>query len=202
MYLFIEIEIDITGRNVVVEGRDRNLTVCLTIMKPTVICPTYESFSMVVYTSDDTAGKFIDSILLHYIVFFNINLVVAGLNFVAMSRLFEFEPCVKQVCHNIAIIDDNEVENDEEFTINVIRPIGVNRRIKLVNSVKTITIVASEIYLEFEQDQPREVEEGQTIEVCVIIPVDSNCPYRGSFSIDIITTDITASKSLLIRDRI
>ena len=138
MYLFIEIEIDITGGNVVVEGQNRNLTVCLTIMKPTVICPTHESFSMVVYTSDDTASKFIYYILLHY---FNINLVVAGLDFVDMSRLFEFEPCVKQVCHNIAIIDDSEVENNEEFTINVLRSSGVNRRIKLMNSEKTITIV-------------------------------------------------------------
>ena len=124
-----------------VEGQDRNLTVCLTIMKPTVICPTHESFNMVVYTSDDTAGKFIYYILLHYIVFFNINLVVAGLDFVDMSRLFEFEPCNKQVCHNIAIIDDSEVENDEEFTINVMRPNGVNKKIKLMNSEKTITIV-------------------------------------------------------------
>ena len=141
MYLFIEIEIDITGRNVVVEGQNSNLTVCLTIMKPTVICPTHESFSMVVYTSDDTAGKFIYYILLHCIVFFNINLVVAGLDFVDMSRLFEFEPCNKQVCHNIAIIDDSEVENNEEFIINVMRISGVSKKIKLMTSEKTITIV-------------------------------------------------------------
>ena len=66
---FIEIEIDITGKNVVVEGEDRNLTVCLTIMKPTVICPTHESFTLIVYTNDDgTAGKFSYRILLHLIL--------------------------------------------------------------------------------------------------------------------------------------
>ena len=138
MYLFIEIEIDITGKNTVVEGQDRNLTVCLTIMKPTVICPTHESFSMVVYTSDGTASKLYFASL-H--CFFNINLVVAGLDFVDMSRLFEFEPCVKQVCHNIAIIDDSEVESDEKFIINVLRSSGVNKKIKLMTSEKTITIV-------------------------------------------------------------
>ena len=57
--IFIEIEIDITGRDVVVEGQDRNLTVCLTIMKPTVMCPTHEPFSMIVYTSNGSASKFI-----------------------------------------------------------------------------------------------------------------------------------------------
>ena len=56
-----------------------------------------------------------------------------------MNIIFEFEPCEKQVCHDIVIIDDLEVENDEEFTINVIRPIGVN--LKLINSEKTIIIV-------------------------------------------------------------
>ena len=65
-----------------------------------------------------------------------------------------------------------------------------------------ICFTALEFTLEFEQDQPRVVEEGEIIEVCVVIPVDSNCPYRETFSIDIITTDITASKSLLICDRI
>ena len=58
-----------------------------------------------------------------------------------MSRLFEFEPCNKQVCHNIAIKNDNEVENDEEFIINVMRSSGVSKKIKLMTSEKTITIV-------------------------------------------------------------
>ena len=72
--------------------------------------------------------------------YFNTDLVEAGLDFVDMNIIFEFEPCEKQVCHDIVIIDDLEVENDEEFTINVIRPIGVNKNLKLIYSEKTITI--------------------------------------------------------------
>ena len=58
-----------------------------------------------------------------------------------MSRLFEFKPCNKQVCHNIAIIDDSEVESDEKFIINVMRSNGLSKKIKLMTSEKTITIV-------------------------------------------------------------
>ena len=148
---------------------------------------------------------------------FIISLVEEGLDYVHMSTIFDFEPCEHQVCEDIVIIDDLEVEDDEEFFITVMKRSRFNKRIKLVNSEKTFRIVdidsklfytatipsltrctlffsVSVFTVVFENDDIEDVEEGGIMEVCAIIPIDSDCPYRETFSIEIGTTPVTACK--------
>ena len=178
-------------------------------------CPTHESFSMIVHTIDDTARKLIEILCFNYFI---INIVEEGLDFVHFSTIFDFEPCEHQVCEDITIIDDLEVEDDEEFFLTVIKLSGFNRRIKLLNSEKTFIIVDTDSKLfytatipsliccactlfsvsgftvVFENDDIEDVEEGGIMEVCAIIPIDSDCLYRDTFSIEIGTTPDTACK--------
>ena len=65
----------------------------------------------------------------------------AEADYVSNSTVVTFEPCNNQKCLDIEIIDDLRVEGYEVFNVSVVRSPGLDKRIRLANTERTIGII-------------------------------------------------------------
>ena len=58
-----------------------------------------------------------------------------------IDQVLEFESCQRQVCIEIGILTDSELEDTEQFTVSIGRSSGVSKRIRFIRRKKTISIL-------------------------------------------------------------
>ena len=98
------------------------VNVCASIFT-TADCPVSFPFNVLLSTVSDTA-KGTALLFISYIVLETILSTPASNDYRAVDRTLTFEPCDRQRCVNITILDDTQVENDEIFYVNLERTIG------------------------------------------------------------------------------
>jgi hypothetical protein len=168
-----EVVVELERESYTVDEDDGTVEVCVRITDPTSGCPVSYNISLVAALINGGA--------------------VASTDYEGAIRILDFVRCTRRRCFEVAILDDNQLESSESFTVSLVRG-GLDEDIRLGRQQATVEIRDSDmVNVGFKQTQYRVEETDFEVSVCAKVKDNSNCIIPFPFNITFTSFNDTAT---------
>ena len=147
------------------EEDNGTVQIAMELVSPDSSCPSDVPISLGLETSDATAES--------------------SLDYVAVDTTVTFARCESRQTFNIPLINDGRLENNERFTVRLLRTESTDLRIRIDSSTAVVEIADTgddTALLGFESEEYT-VDEGDSFDLAVNLSGDATCPVEFPFDV-------------------